>query len=294
MRLEAGRILVLGTGYVASAYLRALHYLGMRPRVLSRSWLDYTTEAELDQYLLHDRPQLVINAAGYSGQTIDDCESNKQETYSGLVALPRMLGSLCAHRGIWVIHVSSGCIFDGPGPYTEEDAPNNIGQFYSQCKIHAERELAETKARAWVFRIRMPFSHHRHPRNLLQKLAAYERILDGLNSVTFLDEFAMRSFHLVQKAPPGVYNAACSVPVHTAQVARMLFDAGIRRKVVELFPERDFLAAGHVRRSTTILDVSKFEKAYGAPFGDPLVSLKWCIDHFGVANSSKAVEPLPQ
>ncbi len=282
-KLEPGRILVLGTGYVASAYLRALHYLGMRPRVLSRGWLDYTAQGELDQYLLHDRIQLVINAAGYSGLTIDDCERNKQATYSSLVALPRMIAEVCRVRKVDLLHVSSGCIFNGPGPYNEQDTPNNVGQFYAQCKANAEREIAETEVKAWVFRIRMPFSHFPHPRNLLQKLAGYERILDGLNSVTFLDEFAMRSFHLVQKAAPGIYHAACSVPVQTAQIARMLFDAKIRKTAVYPFPERDFLASGYVRRSTTVLDVRKFERAYGAPFGDPMIALRWCIDNFSIA-----------
>jgi dTDP-4-dehydrorhamnose reductase len=289
--IDPGRTLVLGTGYVANAYLRALHFLGLRPRVLSRSWLDYTVESELDHFLLCERPQLVINAAGYTGNTVDDCERNKEECYRSLVTLPRVIGQLCARRDISLIHISSGCIFDGPGPFDEEAIPNNLGQFYAQCKVHAEMELAHTGARAWVFRIRMPFGHLMHRRNLLVKLSNYERVLDGLNSVTFIDEFAMRSYHLLQKAPPGVYHAAGTTPVRTAQIARMLFDCGLRKHPVELYPETDFLAAGHVRRSTTVLNVSKFEKFYGSAFGDPLVALRWCMENFGVAKPLERAEP---
>lgn len=278
MTIEAGRTLVLGTGYVGSAYLRALHFLGLRPMAQSRSWLDYTDPSQLAHLLDIQKPQLVINAAGYTGNTVDDCETNKEECYSANVSLVRNLGEACKKLDISLFHISSGCIFDGCGPFIEDSVPNNLSQFYAQCKIHAEMELATTGARAWVFRIRMPFGPSVHRRSWLCKLAGYDRILDGLNSVTFLDEFAMRSYQLVQKADPGIYHAACSTPVRTEQVARMLFDAGVRSKACELFSPADFAAAGHVHRSSAVLDVTKFEKAYGAPFGDPMVALRWCID----------------
>lgn len=275
---ESGRTLVLGTGYVAGAYMRALHFLGLRPVAQSRAWLNYTDPRELNFYLRTQKPQLVVNAAGYTGRTVDDCEVNKDECYAANVAFVRNLGNVCAELGIGVIHISSGCIFDGSGPFKEEDKPNNVTAFYTQCKLHAERELQDTGCRSWIFRIRMPFNRHSHPRNWLTKLAGYDRILDGLNSVTFLDEFTMRSYHLAQKADPGIYHAACSIPIRTASVARMLFDAGLRKQAVELFHYPDFIMAGHVHRSAAVLDVSKFERAYGAEFGDPMIALRWCVD----------------
>lgn len=278
LTIESGRTLVLGTGYVAGAYMRALHFLGLRPMAQSRDWLNYTDPDELRFFLKIQKPQLVINAAGYTGGTVDDCEVWKDVCYAANVAFVRNLGTICRDLDISMFHVSSGCIFEGPGPFTEESQPNNLGQFYAQCKAHAETELAAIGGRVWVFRIRMPFGPRVHHRNWLCKLAGYDRILDGLNSVTFIDEFAMRSYHLAQKVAPGVFHAACSKPVSTAAVARMLFDAGVRTKAVEPFPYQDFIAAGHVHRSAAVLDVSKFERAYGAPFGDPEVSLRWCID----------------
>ena len=250
----------------------------------------YTLVANATTYRLSDGPEWWWGAndplGSYVGKTVDDCEGHKEECYAANVVLVRNLGTLCRELDISLFHISSGCIFDGPGPFGEEAKPNNVGQFYAQCKIHAEVELAGTGARAWVFRIRMPFNGRVHPRNLLCKLASYDRILEGLNSITFLDEFAMRSYHLAQRAGPGVYHASCSTPVRTAQVARMLFDAGVRVKPVELFYPEAFRKAGHVHRSAAVLDVSKFEQAYGAPFGDPLVALRWSIDRLA---SHKAV-----
>jgi dTDP-4-dehydrorhamnose reductase len=185
-----------------------------------------------------------------------------------------------------MIHISSGCIFDGVGPFDEEAVPNFCDNVYQRTKLFGEQRVRAACERSWIFRIRMPFGPRVHRRNWLCKLMAYDRILEGHNSVTFIDEFAMRSYQLVQKAEPGIYHAACPKPVYTANVARMLYDAGLREKQVKLFKHDDFMAAGHVQRSAAVLDVSKFEKAYGAPFGDPLVSIRWCIDNLRSAHAT--------
>lgn len=277
--IGSGRTLILGTGYVASAYARALHSLGLRPFVLSRDWLDYTNPSELRYFLHVHGPQLVINAAGFTGDTVDDCERNLAACSKANMELPGSIAEICQESGAALIHISSGCIFDGPGLFNEESVPNFCDNVYQRTKLFGEQRVSTACDRAWIFRIRMPFGPRPHRRNWLCKLVQYDRILDGYNSVTFLDEFAMRSYQLMQKADPGIYHAACPNPVYTADVARLLFDAGLRKKAIELFKHADFISAGHVPRSAAVLDVSKFEKAYGAPFGDAMVSLRWCIDN---------------
>lgn len=292
------KIVVLGTGFVASAYLRALHHLGFHPLVLSRAWLDYTDAEQLSHALAGYQPELVINAAGYTGRTVDDCQGypprkgkeparvdgQKNECYQTNVVLARTVGRVCAARKIKLIHISSGCIFNGPGPFREEDTPNMTGQHYATCKFHGELAVLETGATCYIFRIRMPFNQLVGSRNWLSKLASYPRILDGLNSVTFLDEFAMRSFSLVvSKAAPGIYHGTYSTPVRTAQVAQALLEAGLRKEPVVLWDPAEFLAAGHCPRSEAVLDSSKFERALGVAWGDPLAAIRWCIENFGIA-----------
>lgn len=272
------KIVVLGSGYVASAYMRAVNFLGHHPIGLSRSWINYVDPETLRFFLDVAKPDLVINAAGYTGRTVDDCQANKTECYQANVVLPRNLALICADLKLRMIHISSGCIFDGDQNFTEEDEPNFISNFYQHCKYSAERDVLDSGAQAWIYRIRMPFSYYSHPRNWLTKLCGYPQILDGLNSVTFLGSVSMRSFQLVEKAPPGIYHCCETTPIRTAQVARMLFDAGLRKEAVALIRPEDFVGAGHVARSAAVLSVKKFENAYGAPFGDPLCAVRWCID----------------
>jgi dTDP-4-dehydrorhamnose reductase len=269
------KVVVIGTGFVAQAYLRCLHYLGFYPLVLSRSWLNYTDPWELEFCLKHYKPDMVINCAGYTGDTVDDCEQNKHDCYHANVTLPNNIAIICGRLAAPLIHISSGCIFNGAGPFTELDNPNfwkfTGDPFYVYCKGHAESMVMEACPRSWLFRIRMPFSHIQHKRNWLCKLMKYDKILDGLNSVTWIDEFAMRSWQLSQKSPPGIYHAAQLNPVRTLDVAKLL-----KPNVTEYDPA-EFLKT-HVQRSAAVLDCTKFEKAYGTQFTDTMTALRCCIE----------------
>jgi len=276
------KVAVLGTGYVASAYLRVLHFLGYHPLVLSRRWLEYDEADKLKFCLQHYSPAMVINASGFVGNTVDDCQIKKDECYRANVIVPRLVADVCEQINTTLIHIGSGCIFNGPGPFKETDEPNFLMNFYQQCKYSADLDVKSLCKKSFIYRIRMPFNHYRHPRNWLLKIAAYPWILDGLNSVTFLDEFAMRSLQLAQKGPPGIYHCAESTPITTVEVAEMLKEAGIRNLPVLPYSLEQFLREDHVQRSAAVLDVSKFESAYGASFGSSASAIRWCIDRLKV------------
>jgi len=275
------KIIVLGTGYVASGYLAAAHSLGLRPIVLSRDWSDYTRENNLEWVCEGVGPDLIINAAGFTGRTVDDCERYKEECYAANVTAVRMLAKICKKRDIPLIHVSSGCVFTGPGVFREADPPNNYRQFYSQTKIAAENELLDSGAKAWIYRIRMPFDTRNHDRNWLKKLIHHMRILDGLNSVTYLHEFAMRSLEMVKekKGPPGIYHATNRGAVNTLAVAKLLHQSGLREPPLLVWDKEEFEKA-HTHRSEAVLNCRKFEDAFRTPFGDAMGWVRWCVTNW--------------
>lgn len=278
------KVAVIGTGFVAQAYLRCLHYLGYHPLVLSRSWIDYTAYGvyggEALKFCLKGyQPDVVINCAGFTGKTVDDCEINFDVCKIVNDTLPyRILDVVKQIPGCRLIHISTGCMFNGSGPFTELDKPNFLQSVYAKTKRDGERWL-NFPEESWIFRIRMPFSHVPHRRNWLCKLQQYDHILDGLNSVTWIDEFAMRSWQICQKAPPGIYHSTQKNPVRTIDVAWML-----KPDVKEYHPV-DFIKT-HIPRSAAVLDSSKFEQAYGTEFTDSGVALRWCIDNLGAGDAT--------
>ena len=118
-----------GSGYVGQAYQTLLTAKGVACKNLRRSELDYADVAKLTAALKADRPEFLINAAGYTGKpNVDACELHKADCLFGNAVLPGRIAEACRNAGIPWGHVSSGCIFtgsraDGSG-FTEDDTPN--------------------------------------------------------------------------------------------------------------------------------------------------------------------------
>ena len=118
-----------GSGYVGHAYQALLTRKGIPFRNLKRSDLDYSDVARLTAALKADRPDFLINAAGYTGKpNVDACELHKTECLFGNAVLPGRIAEACSAAGVPWGHVSSGCIYTGSRPdgsgFTELDAPN--------------------------------------------------------------------------------------------------------------------------------------------------------------------------
>jgi len=118
-----------GSGYVGQAYQALLARKGIPFRNLRRADLDYTNPALLIAALRADRPEFLINAAGYTGKpNVDACELHKGECLMGNAVLPGLVAEACTAASVPWGHVSSGCIFTGARPdgsgFTEGDAPS--------------------------------------------------------------------------------------------------------------------------------------------------------------------------
>ena len=217
-----------GSGYVGQAYQALLTRKGIPFRNLRRADLDYTDVAKLTAVLKADRPEFLINAAGYTGKpNVDACELHKAECLFGNAVVPGRIAEACAAAGVPWGHVSSGCIFSGARPdgsgFREEDTPNftfrtNHCSFYSGTKALGEEVLAG-HPNVFLWRLRIPFDHVENPRNYLTKLMRYQRLLEATNSISQLEEFCAGTFACWEKRVPfGVYNVTNPGHVTTREV----------------------------------------------------------------------------
>ena len=86
-----------GSGYVGHAYQKHLSKKGVPFRNLRRAEIDYSNPALLRDALLRDRPEFLINAAGYTGKpNVDACELHKAECLFGNAVLPGLVARACA------------------------------------------------------------------------------------------------------------------------------------------------------------------------------------------------------
>jgi dTDP-4-dehydrorhamnose reductase len=258
-----------GSGYVGHAYQALLARKGIPFRNLRRAEVDYTNRDVLRAALLRDKPEFLINAAGYTGKpNVDACELHKHECLFGNAVLPGIIADACADAGVPWGHVSSGCIYTGARPdgsgFTETDTPNftfrtNNCSFYSGTKALGEEVLAG-KPNVYVWRLRIPFDHVDNPRNYLTKLLRYAKLLEATNSISQLHEFCAATFACWEKRVPfGIYNVTNPGQITTHEVVDLIKKSGVANKEFVFFKSEDefMKVAAKTPRSNCVMDSSK-------------------------------------
>jgi len=258
-----------GSGYVGTAYQALLTRKGVPFRNLRRADVNYADRATLTDLLRREKPEFLINAAGYTGKpNVDACELHKSECLDGNAVLPGTIALACADAGVPWGHVSSGCIYtgrraDGSG-FTETDTPNfsfrtNNCSFYSGTKALGEEVLAD-KPSVYVWRLRIPFNEVDNPRNYLTKLQRYATLLEATNSISQLEEFVAATFACWEKRVPfGTYNVTNPGQITTHEVVELIKKTGVSDKNFSFFKdEADFMSkAAKTPRSNCVMDSAK-------------------------------------
>ncbi len=195
-------ILLFGSrGYLGS-YFKTLYPDAATP------YVDIADAVAVAKALDSLKPDIVINCAGKTGRpNVDWCEEHKEETLRSNVLGPLVLLEECGKRGIYWVHLGSGCIYEGDGGdqgFREEDPPNFTGSFYSKTKLWSDQILKDFPV--LNLRIRMPFDGSDSPRNLITKLRGYRRVLDARNSLTYLSDFLKAAQLLIERRVVGTFN----------------------------------------------------------------------------------------
>ena len=285
----------IGEAFVAEAKKRKLDY-----RSVSRRNLDYTDFRTLLGALKKEKPDFVVNAAGFTGKpNVDACENQKGETVAGNVTLAQTVASACDVAGIKLGFVSSGCIYTGAkvrrecgtwavednlteplvsellsqrservAGFSESDEPNfsfshNNCSFYSGTKALAE-EAMKGFPDFYVWRLRIPFDEFDGHRNYLSKVQRYAKVYQNWNSISHRGDFAAACMDTwLQKVPGGAYNVVNPGYVSTQEVVEKIRSCLLPNWNPTFWQSDDeFYRFGAVTpRSNCILDTAKIIKA---------------------------------
>lgn len=232
-------VVILGAkGYIGQ------QFLSLYPEASTPS-VDIADARAVADLLDRERPDLLINTAGKTGRpNVDWCEEHRMETIHSNVTGPLVLLEECAKRGIYWVHMSSGCIFEGDNGgrgFGEADAPNFTGSFYARSKIWSDQVLAGTAEEGGgvlILRIRMPFDDSMHERSLITKLSKYARVLDVENSLTYLPDALLAAQTLIERRRTGIVhlvNPGAMSPYLIMQLYREIVDPAhaIERLTIE-------------------------------------------------------------
>lgn len=255
------KVYVIGAnGYLGSHFVE---YFQTQGHEVFTDRIDIRDYSAVLETLENVRPDVVINAAGKTGTpNVDWCESHKDETTLVNVSGALNVASACQVLGIYLAYVGSGCIYAGHGEsgdgFTEEEPANFYGSFYSRTKAHTEQLLSDFD-NVLQLRVRIPIEGKSHPKNVIDKLLKYEKVVSIENSFTVVEDFIPASAALIDRKETGIFNMT--------NVGSMdhKFLMELYREVVE--PDRNFTymteeelnAITKAPRSNCTLDVSKRE-----------------------------------
>lgn len=260
-------IVLIGHGYVGNYIKAELEAVTKQFRWIKYRHISHTTPL-YDVFAHADAPiDFIINAAGYTGvPNVDACEllENRQHCIDGNVIFPLSLSN--AFSKVPVLHITSGCVYNGypEGGYTEKDPLNfdfGNGSFYSGSKALFQRlwQAQGHQTKDYLFRIRMPFGPDRHSKNLITKLSTYPKLIDKLNSISYLPDVARAAVYFAVNhadIPAGIYNAVNPEPVRTSLIAeRFGFDK-------EWMSDTEFKQIAVAPRSNCTLNPTKMENYF--------------------------------
>lgn len=254
------RIIIFGSkGYLGETFLR-LYPDALTPKI------DIADPAAVRALLDAEKPEIVINCAGKTGRpNVDWCEDHKEETMHANVTGPLVLAEECIARNIYLVHMSSGCIYAGDNGgrgFAEIDRPNYAGSFYSRTKAWSDQilsDIAENGAGILLLRIRMPFDGTTNERNLLMKLRKYMNVLDVPNSLTYLPDFAKAAAILIEKRRKGIFNIVNPGPVSPYRLMQIYREVVDPNHQFQLLSETDLPGVVKAGRSNCILNIDKLK-----------------------------------
>jgi dTDP-4-dehydrorhamnose reductase len=233
-------VIIFGKGFLGTNLYRNLLEAGYAVAIFSKRDIDYTNHRELVEFFRKMPPGFVINASGFTGvPNVDAAEDNKELCWKLNAQVPATIATAIEAAGgwHWLMHISSGCIYNGyDKDYTEEDTPNfglfnPESSFYSKTKHAAETFLEGLPV--YSLRLRIPFDGKLSNRNYFSKLMKYDNLISVPNSVTCIDDFCTFVNRFItrkmneQYLPYGPYNVVNPGVVKAKDIVTVLRDHGV-------------------------------------------------------------------
>jgi dTDP-4-dehydrorhamnose reductase len=219
-------ILIIGDGYLGT---RLQHHFGDRSII---TIADFTQMEVIAEAIDAENPQIIINAAGYTLTNDAEKSENRKLAYDVNVKGPANLAYLAKQRGIRLVHLSTGMIFDGMGAedkgFCEDDQPNPTS-YYTWTKAWADALLTPFMDRdnILIVRLHLPLSAQPNPRNLLDKLRKFDSVADIQGSVTIVEDLLMSIEKLIEQKATGIYHVANPGTISLFEIAEKLQTHGL-------------------------------------------------------------------
>lgn len=286
-------ILVFGkTGQVAQS-LAALEACAPAPlRFLGRKEADLTEPARCASVIEACKPVAVINAAAWTA--VDAAEDAEAEATVVNGEAPGAMAEACTRLGIPFLHISSDYVFDGSGttPWSPASPVAPLGA-YGRSKVHGERLIEASGARALILRTSWVFSPFgaNFVKTMLRLGAERERLSvvdDQVGGPTSADAIARALLTLTEALldghPGGLYHFAGAPAVSWAGFAAAIMKGAGLRCVIGPIPSEAYPTPAPRPRNSR-LDCEALLLDFGIPQADWRRDLAQVLKHLAEESS---------
>lgn len=282
--MAAGILVTGANGQLGAELVHALAPLGP-VTATGRAELDLADPSAIVATVRSVRPALIVNAGAYTAVDLAEKEGALAQAVNGVA--PGVLAEEAKRAGALLIHFSTDYVFDGTArvPYVEDDPVHPVSA-YGRTKLAGERAVGESGAHALVFRTSWVYG--RRGRNFLvtmRRLAAEGKPLRVVDDQTGVPNWcrelaratarvaAMGRTELADRR--GIYHlTSCGATTWYGFARAILADdssASITPIATSEYP------TPARRPAYSVLDGTKFERAFGFALPDWRASLAECM-----------------
>ena len=266
--------LILGKGKVSNIIS------GDSDIVLSRESCDINAVSNIEKVIKNFKPEVIINCAAKTN--LEYCQENKLEAFKSNASGVMNLLDCCSRYNIKLVHISSGCLFDGNESISTEDSKPTPAVWYTWTKKWADEIITSYGYENYlILRPRQLISAVPHPSNMLSKFANMEKIgaINEPNSLTCIEDFKLMIDHLLDINATGIFNCANPGIVSPLDIAMGVKEYINPELGVEEISYEDLLDILPNRRVNTVLSIDKLlDTGFKPRTGKE--ALLWCLSNY--------------
>jgi dTDP-4-dehydrorhamnose reductase len=267
--------LVFGSGKIGSLFA------GEDDLVISHQQCDIRDRDAVVEVIRKTQPTCVINAA--ANTSLESCEDNKHSAFATNTGGPINLLLGAELVGAKLVHISSGCIFDGNDRISYEDSVPNTSVWYTHTKKWADEYIVNYGYEDYlILRPRQMISAIAHPTNMLTKFAQYRvlNVHEELNSITCVEDFKEMIEHLLHNEERGIFNCCNNGAITPYEVAIGVQKYINPKMTVKKVTYEETLRLQPNRRVNTLLSNDKLRAAGFSP-REATDALQWTLENYG-------------
>jgi dTDP-4-dehydrorhamnose reductase len=300
----AWRVVVIGrNGQISRSLGQALSAAGHNVIQLARPDVDLLDPAGITGAISAARPNLVVNAAAYTG--VDAAEDNPAIAEAINAAGAETVARAATMSDTPIIHFSTDYVFDGTktSPYVETDPVRPLS-VYGKSKLEGERRVAAVNPRHVILRtawVNSPFSSN-FVKTML-RLAGERDTLHVVDDQKGNPTFAADLADLLCRNVPtildpsedvlrfGVFHAVCEGQATWFDLAQAVMDGAAARGnpncPVKPIKTSDYPMKAQ-RPAYSVLSTEKLHAVYGIRLPHWKSSLSHCLDHLASSDDEKS------